>query len=409
TGRPGVYMVSRGPGSTNGSIALHVAQQDATPLICLIGQVARDERGRGAFQEIDYGQFFGGIAKAVHEVHDGRRLAETFARAWHHAASGTPGPVVISMPEDMLGDRCDSPPIPPLPAVRVMPDDAGVREAAQFVAAAERPLIIAGGALQRPGGREALAAAANRHGIPVALAWKHQDLFDNASPLYAGHLGFKVPKPYVDLLNEADLVLAIGTRLGDTASQGFTLPRGGDQRFVHVYPDAGPIGCNFVTDLGIVADAPAFLERLAGIDIGRPAARDAWIDRVGGYVKDMQRYEAPAVNDGVVFGSVVAAVARHAADDAVVITDAGNFSSWVHRHWSLKPSHRMIGAIGGAMGIAVPAAVACSLIEPGRQGIATLGDGGILLTGNEPATAIQYGSRPRLLLANNGSYGPSRL
>ena len=266
TGRPAVFAVSRGPGATNGSIAVHVAEQDATPVVVLIGQVSREERGRDAFQEVDYSQFFGGMAKWVSEVNDGWKLPETLARAFHIAQSGTPGPVVIVLPEDMLSDMVEGEAVGPLPVHVPAPETSQVKSAAEALAKAERPLIVAGGQLQQAGGREALAQAAEAFQIPVALGWKNQDLFDNSSPLYAGHLGFKTPKAHIDLLAGADLILAVGTRLGDVMTQGFTFPRAPEpeQTLIHVYPDAAKIGRVFRTDIGVAADAVAFLQRACG-------------------------------------------------------------------------------------------------------------------------------------------------
>lgn len=411
TGNPAVYAVSRGPGATNGSIALHVAEQDAVPLVVLIGQVSREERGRGAFQEVDYGQFFGGMAKWVCEVNDGWKLPETLARAFHIAQSGTPGPAVIVLPEDMLSDEVEGEAIGPLPVHLPEADPAQVAKAADALARAERPLIIAGGQLQGPGGREALAAAAEAFQLPVALSWKNQDLFDNSSPLYAGHLGFKTPKPHIDLLAEADVILAVGTRLGDVATQGFTFPSAPEpqQTLVHVYPDPAQIGRVFRTDIGVVADAASFLRELSVYPGSVPEGRDAWAQKIAGFISEFSAWAPRKMDDGIDFGEVVQAIAETARDDAIVITDAGNFSSWVHRHWKLKPASKMLAAIGGAMGFAIPAGVASGHIASDRQTIIVVGDGGALMTGNELATAIMLGSAPKIFVSKNGTYGTIRL
>ena len=411
TGKPAVFAVSRGPGATNGSIAVHVAEQDATPVVVLIGQVSREERGRGAFQEVDYGQFFGGMAKWVSEVHEAWKLPETLARAFHIAQSGTPGPVVIVLPEDMLSDEIDGQPVGPSPVHLPGADGSQVAAAAQALAKAERPLIIAGGQLQGPGGREALAKVADAFQVPVALSWKNQDLFDNASPLYAGHLGFKTPKPHIDLLANADVIMAVGTRLGDVATQGFTFPSAPEpnQTLIHIYPDATKIGRVFRTDIGAVSDAVAFLEQLGAHGAEPPAGRSAWTAKIQDFISTFTAWAPRQAPDGIDFGEVVQAVAECARDDAIVITDAGNFSSWVHRHWKLKPDAKMLAAIGGAMGFAIPAGVASALLEPQRQTIIVVGDGGALMTGNELATAVMLGCAPKIFVSNNGTYGTIRL
>ncbi len=408
TGRPQCFMVSRGPGATNGSIAVHVAQQDAAALVVLIGQVARRERGRRAFQEIDYGHFFGHVAKAVWEVHDAGRIGEVMARAFHTAASGTPGPVVVALPEDVLGEHVEGPLAHPFPLATPSLALSDVAAVAALLNKAARPLLIAGGVMRGERGARALHAFAEAHQVPVATTWKNQDVFDNHSPLYAGHLGFGIPARHRDMLAGADLIIAAGTRLGDVASQNYTLPSAPEpgQRLVHIYPDGGPLGSVFRTDLGIVADPAALLEALAA----RKSAvdRQAWTKEISSFVDGFMVFELPEPGDGVDFGSVVTAVAAEAPKDAVIVTDAGNISSWVHRHWRMGPGNRLLGCIGGAMGFGVPGGVAAGLVEPHRVAIVFVGDGGILMTGQEIATAMQYGSRFKVVLSDNGSYGTIR-
>ena len=410
TGRPGVFAVSRGPGATNGSIAVHVAQQDAVPLVMLIGQVAREERGRGAFQEIDYTLFLGSLTKSVIEVHEAGKLGETMVRAFHRAAQGVPGPVAVVLPEDLLSEKAvGGLPAPyPLHRPHASPDDA---EALMVrLESSRRPLLIAGAALRSPRGVAALKGFAVAHGVPVAVSWKNQDLFDNASPLYAGHLGFGNPAVHRRKLAEADLVIACGTRLGDVASQNYSFPRAPEpeQPLVHIYPDAAPIGAVFRTDLGIIADPAVLLDDLARRPSTTTPEREAWVAELGEFIDDFIAFKTRSPADGVDFGEVVAALAAQAPADAVIITDAGNFSSWVHRHWRLSPTNLMLGAIGGAMGFGVPAGVAASLVAPERMAIVVVGDGGMLMTGQEIATAIATGAAPKIFVSNNHSYGTIR-
>lgn len=411
TGRPAVFAVSRGPGATNGSIALHVADQDATPIIMLIGQVSREERGRGAFQEIDYTSFFGSIAKAVWEIHDGDRLAETLARAFHLAQSGTPGPVVIALPEDMLKDETTTPLPAPFPLTPTLPSLEQAGTVVERLAAATQPLIIAGGAMRSEAGTAALKQLAERHRVPVALTWKNQDLFDNNSPLYAGHLGFGSPPALKEQLSRADLIVALGTRLGDVASLHYTLPAAPEPRqpLIHIYPDPDIIGRNFRTDIGLACDPVAFAAMCAGFEASIPEGREQWLGEIAEFISGFMTFAPVGTNDGGIdFGVVVTEVARQVEKDAIVITDAGNFSTWVHRHWKLTPKNRLLGAIGGAMGFAVPAGVAAGLVAPHRQIIAFVGDGGALMTGNELATALQLGVAPKIFISDNSSYGTIR-
>ncbi len=411
TGRPGVVAVSRGPGATNVSIAIHSADQDAAPLIVLIGQVARNERGRGAFQEVDYAKTFSDMAKAVWEVHDANRLSETLARAYHLAMSGTPGAVVIALPEDMLSDDCTAPLVPPLPIATVAPGDSDLDQVMTLLNRAKRPLLVAGGALSDPAGRQALARAAEAHHLPVALTFKHQEIFDNASPLFAGHLGFKIPKPQVEALAEADLVIAVGTRLGDVPTQGYSFPKAPcpTQPLIHVYPDPAKIGGIFRTDLGLACAPAAFLTGLAARNAQIDDERRAWTAKLGEKAAAMRRYAPRNWPDGVDFGAVVAPLAKGAPRDAIVVTDAGNFASWVHRIWPWDGTQLCMGAVGGAMGLGVPGAVAASLRFPGRTVLAFVGDGGVMMTGNELATGIAQGATPKIFVSNNGSYGTIRL
>ncbi len=411
TGRPGVVAVSRGPGATNVSIAIHSAEQDAVPLIVLIGQVARQERGRGAFQEVDYVKTFSDMAKAVWEVHDAARLSETVARAYHVAQQGTPGAVVIALPEDMLSDDCADASAPVLPVAGSAPGEADLDQAMDLLARAQSPVLIAGGALSDGAGRMALARAAEAHHLPIALAFKHQEIFDNASPLFAGYLGFKIPKPQVEAMAGADLVIAVGTRLGDVPTQGYTFPRAPqpDQPLIHVYPDPAKVGGVYRTDLGLACDPTAFLNALAARNAEVSGARRAWAARLNRSAVAMADYTPEERPDGVDFGAVVAPLARQAPRESILVLDAGNFSSWVHRIWPWDGSQLSIGAVGGAMGLGVPGAVAACLRHPGRPVLCFVGDGGVLMTGNELATGMARGAAPKIFVSNNGSYGTIRL
>ncbi len=411
TGKPAVFMVSRGPGATNGSIALHVAEQDAAPVVCLIGQVSRKERHKGAFQEMDYEKFFGSVAKGVWEVDNVQDVVPVMAEAFERAMDGTPGPVVISLPEDMLKDAADGAPRSLQKFIPAKPDPAQIAEVTELISKASRPVIMAGGSLRAAGGTRALLDTAEKHQTPVAAVWKHQDIFDNISPLYAGHLGFGSPANHMALLAQSDLILAVGTRLGDVGTQNYTLPKSPEpeQTLVHVHQDEAVIGKNFRTDVAACCDAVAFLEGLAAAAADIPVDRQAWLDEIQTFTNEFMALTPRETNDGVDFGRVVDAFARHAGSDAIVLTDAGNFSSWVHRHWKLTPENTMIGAVAGAMGIGVPAATAASYLHPDRETIVVVGDGGMLMTGQEIATAMHIGAKPKIVISNNSIYGTIRL
>ena len=412
TARPGVAFVSRGPGATNASIAVHVAEQDAVPLVLFVGQVPRAEIGRRSFQEVDYAKTFSDMAKAVHVIHDPARVPEIVARAFVEAQAPTPGPVVVVLPEDMLEERTDAPVIEPIAVPQAGPGSpADIEHLAGLIASAERPLLVAGGmGLGTPRGRKALLVASEAHGVPVVLTFKRQDYFPNTHPNYAGHLGFKIPKPAVERYLQSDLIVAVGTRLTEATTQGYTLPASPvpRQTFVHIHDDPAKIGVNYTATKALVADPVAVLEALAAQPGKVPARRAAWIKTLHEPVAQAMPWTPPA--DGLLdMGPVVAALTKLATRDAIFVTDAGNFSGWLHRHFPFSGEHVLVGCVGGAMGIGMPAAVAAALRFPGRQVIHFLGDGGALMTGSELATAVQYGANVKTFISNNGSYGTIRM
>ncbi|MBV7483515.1 thiamine pyrophosphate-dependent enzyme [Bordetella sp. BOR01] len=412
-GRAGVAFVSRGPGAMNAAIAVHSSQQDAVPLVLFVGQVERAHRHMGAFQEIDYERVFGAMAKWVVEVRDAARLADTVATALHAAQSGTPGPVVVALPEDMLEDRVDGTPAMPLALPRAGASQDDLRRVAAMVAAARRPLIIAGGLLKHEAGRVALLRVAEAYGVPVATAVRHADLLANDHPQYAGHLAYGAPAELARAVQEADLVLGVGTRLGDVTTQGYAFPAAPQpaQDVIHVWPDAAAVGHVRRVALGLVADPTAFLDGLLALAPARPLDAHAhWSRRLHQVAAGLRTWNGPAdADDGTVFGAVVQAADRILADDAIVTIDSGNFGGWVQRLMRFGGGRAMLAPSSGAMGYGVPAAVAASLRCPERQVLCFVGDGGFLMTGNELATAMQCGASPVLVVADNGSYGTIRM
>lgn len=415
TGRPGTLFVSRGPGFANAAVALHTARQDAVPLVVFVGQVERPNLGRGAFQEMDYRRAVPDLLKHAEEVWDAARLPEAAARAYAVAARGTPGPVAVALPEDMLEDACTAAPAGPRPVPRAAPDAGSLRRVAHALAGAARPVLIAGGLVRD---RDALHRAAERWGLPVAATFKHQDLFDNPHPHFAGHLGYAIPPALLGNLLRADLLLAVGTRLGDVASQGYRLP-GPGQRLIQVHPDPQALSVTAEEAEGLAADPDLFLAGLAALDPATldpatldpavAAGRGDWIAGLHAAHADLAAWRPRTAPDGVDFGHVVRAFAAHAAHDAIYVTDAGNFSSWLHRHHPFTRRNLMIGAVGGAMGIGVPAGIGAALAAPGRQVIVLVGDGGFLMTGMELATAMREGLPIKIFISDNGSYGTIRL
>jgi acetolactate synthase-1/2/3 large subunit len=412
TGKPGIIMVSRGPGATNASIGIHVAQQDAVPVVMFVGQVAREDIGRGAFQEVNYGRTFGDMAKWVVEITEADKVAEHVRRAFTIAQSGVPGPVIVSLPEDMLLDQTNSPALGPTVIFQPKPDAEGIVDLCNMLAKAERPLIIAGGQIGGQMGRDALRRVSESWNVPVATSWRHQDLFNVGHPNFACHLAFNMPPIFKDTLNESDLIIAIGTRMGDVVTQGYQLPAAPKpkQKLVHIYNDAKPIGNVFDTDLAMIADATETLQAITLINSPDvPKGRAAWIKKAHALGAEKMLWDTQKADDGVPFGNVVAHLRDVIEDDAVTAIDAGNFSTFVHRLFDYKSTHIQLAAVAGAMGMGVPAAVAAALRAPDRQVVCFVGDGGYQMTGNEISVAVERNLPIRFIISNNGSLGTIRL
>ncbi|PWC30286.1 thiamine pyrophosphate-binding protein [Teichococcus aestuarii] len=408
TGRPGIVLVSRGPGACNAAIALHTAEQDAVPLILLIGQVEKRDLRRRAFQEIDYGAMFGGIAKWVGEATHPDEVPELIARAWSMATQGVPGPVVLSLPEDVLAAPCAAPALPPtrLGAAGLPADTAA--ELAGLLRRAERPILLAGHGLDGPGGRAALRAFAEAWQLPVAVSFRRQDLFPNDHPLYAGDLGLRNPHAQRQAFAEADLVLALGTRLTDITTQGYSWPAPG-QRLVHVCADPRFLGWLFPAELAIAAEARAVLAALSAEPAAAPPGRDGWNRRLRQLQEADSRATAGDFPDGLPFLRVAQLVGECAPADAIVTLDAGTFAAPFYRKLAWRPPQRLLAPISGAMGFGVPAAVAAALRHPERTVICAVGDGGALMTGGELAVGMARRLPIKLLLSDNGSYASIRI
>jgi len=407
TGRVGVCFVTRGPGATNASIGVHVAAQDSSPLLLLVGQVPRSHRGREAFQEIDYTRFFGSIAKWVVEVEQAAKVPEVLHRAMHLARSGRPGPVVVSFPEDVLSERMPMALGQPYPLVRPQPEPQALATLMDKLHAAERPLLLVGGGIAASGARDALVAFCERFGVGVVTSFRRMDALPNSHPLYLGNVGIGGASAR-QTLAEADTILVVGDRLSEVTTADYTFPAP-TQRLLQIDIDPAIIGRQFVPAAAIVADARAALTHALELPAPAvPAARQAW-NRA-----QRQAYEAwstPPVTDRAeitmerVLGDLNAALPA----DAVVTVDAGNFSGWIHRYRRFEAPSSFLGPTAGAMGYGVPAAVAAKLAHPERVVVGTCGDGGFLMTGQELATAMQHGLRVILLVFNNGALGTIRM
>jgi acetolactate synthase-1/2/3 large subunit len=409
TGRPGIAMVTRGPGATNGCHGVHIARQDSTPMIFFIGQVAREMRWREAFQEIDYRQMFAGIAKWVCEIDQPARIPEMIARAFHTATSGRPGPVVIALPEDMLTEpaaAADAVRYQPVQAHPALEDMARLRT---LLSAARRPFVILGG-----GGWDARACAdiqafAERFELPVGVSFRRQDYFDNAHRCYAGHVGISVAPPLSDRVRDADLLLLLGTRLGEASSRSYTLleipePK---QTLVHVHPDAAEIGLIYTPDLSILSGVGPFAAAARALE---PVESSAWREQTRiaheQYLASLQPSPMPGE---LQLGEVVAWLRENLPADAIVANGAGNYCIWVNGYYQYRGYRTQLGPTSGSMGYATPAAIAAKLVHPERTVVAFAGDGCFLMTGQELATAAQYDLRVIWCVVNNGMYGTIRM
>ena len=409
TGEPGVAMVTRGPGATNAAHGLHIAFQDSTPMIMLIGQVPRDTSDREAFQEIDYRRMFGECAKWVGQIEDAARIPELVSRAYHTALAGRPGPVVLALPEDMLAELSEVDDAAMHRIAEPAPDRASMAELRERLEKAERPMIVAGGPGWDEAARDDLRAFAERNGLPVGVSFRAQDRFDNEHPNYAGHVGIGITSELADMVREADLLIVLGARMGEMTSSRYTLidiprPR---QALVHVYPGAEELGRVYQPTLPINASVGAFLRAASELE---PVDGARWAKRVTAAHSAYLAHAAPTRMPGALqLGEAFSWLSEALPDDAIIANGAGNFSIWLHRFVKFTRRRRQLGPTSGSMGYEIPAALAAKLRHPDRMVLSFSGDGGFQMTGNELATAVQHRLAILCFVINNGLYGTIRM
>ena len=410
TGRPGVVMVTRGPGACHAAIGLHNAAQDSTPMVLFIGQVERGHSDREAFQEIDYRRFLDPLCKWVVEIDDPARIPELVSQAFHRACSGRPGPVAVALPEDMLVEETAVADAGPYTAVSPGVASDALPALRALLAGARRPLVIAGGGGWSAGASADLARFVETNALATAASFRCQDRLDNASPCYAGDLGLGIDPALADRVRDADLLLVVGARLGEMTTRGYRLvePPCPRQKLVHVHPDANELGRVYQPTLAICAGSAEFLRAAAAMP---PVDSGAWRDSTARahreYLASVE--PTPGLPGPVEMGEVMAHLRERLPPEAILTTDAGNFSAWMHRHYVYRRFPSQIGPTSGAMGYGIPAAIAARHVYPDRPVVAFCGDGGALMTGQEIATAVHHGIDPVILVVNNSMFGTIRM
>jgi acetolactate synthase-1/2/3 large subunit len=409
TGRPGIVLVTRGPGASNAAIGIHTAAQDSTPLIVLVGQVGSDFVDREAFQEIDYRRMYGSIAKWVAQIERAERVPEYIARAFHVALSGRPGPVVLALPEDMLAASASVADVARVVVPAVAPSATALSQVAAMLAAARRPLIIAGGSGWSADACRDLASFATANALPVACAFRNQDLFDNRHAHYAGDVGIGINPQLAARVRDADVLLVLGERLGEMVTSGYTLLAVPQPKpaLIHIHPGADELGRVYQPALAIEAAMGPACAALAALP---PIAAPAWAGSAAEAHAAYLAWQAPQPIPGPVdLWQVVALLRERLPDDAILANGAGNYTTWLHRLYRYPRYRTQLAPYSGAMGYGVPAAVAAKAVHPDRIVVSWNGDGCFLMNGQEFATAVQYGLAVVFVVVDNAMYGTIRM
>ncbi len=408
TGRPGICLVTRGPGATQAAVGVHTARQDSTPMLLLVGQVPRAFRGRDAWQEIDYGRTFAGIAKAAWEVESAERIPEHVARAYETALSGRPGPIVLALPEDVLSEEAEVEDAAPVEVSTVLPRAEDLTRLRELLSVAERPLVVVGEGGWTTSTSEDVLAFCEASELPVACAFRCQDFVDNASPSYAGVLGVAMDDRLAARLAAADLVLAIGGRLGEVPTRRYTLVEAPDPRqtLIHVHPDPDELGFVYEPDLAIAATVPDFAAVLRRLEPLEPHWRE-WTQASRADYEANLRHEP--MEGPVDLGEIMAFLRGRLPPDTVQTCGAGNFTVWAHRFAEFSQFGTQVCPRSGSMGYGVAAANAAKLVHPDRLAVCWTGDGDFVMSSPELATAVQYELPIVVLLVDNGMYATIRM
>ncbi|KRB17082.1 thiamine pyrophosphate-binding protein [Achromobacter sp. Root170] len=409
TGRPGICMVTRGPGATNASIGVQTAFQDSTPLIVLVGQVGNDMVEREAFQEIDYRRMFGQFTKWVAQIDSAARVTEYLNRAFSVATSGRPGPVVLALPEDMLTDVAPALPCGTIQVPQAYPAPDALASMRTLLAGAQRPLMIVGGSGWTDAGLASLTRFAELNGLPVACSFRRQDLFDNHHAQYVGEVGIGVNPELAEAVRQADVILAVGARLGEMVTGGYSLLQSPvpSQTLIHVLASPEELGRVYQPAVKIQAGMDAFAKTAVELEPVDATPWRAWAQRL--HDNYLRYTELPAPRTGLDPARVIAALRDQLDPSAILTNGAGNYSAWAHRYYRFTHPRTQLAPTSGAMGYGVPAAIAAKLRHPDRQVICLAGDGCFLMTSQELATVKQHQLGIVFIVFNNGMYGTIRM
>jgi acetolactate synthase-1/2/3 large subunit len=412
TGRPGICFVTRGPGATHASNGVHTAKQDSTPMILFVGQIESSFKGREAFQEVDYTQMFGGLAKWATEIDSIERIPEIVSKAFSIAMSGRPGPVVIALPEEVLFGSADVADAQPVRITRAAPDSVALEEMRELLATAKQPLVIVGGTGWDTDSTKALQRFVHANHLPVAASFRRQDLFDNRDPHYVGQLGLGTSPKLLERVKSSDLLLVIGSRLSETVSQGYTLIESPSpaQPMIHVHPDPQELNRVYQSTLPILSSLSSFAHAVAALE---PVASNAWKSWTDAARADYLEHSTPPLPHpqlaGVDMGSVVAHLNEVLPDNAVITNGAGNYTVWVHRFYRYRKPATELAPTNGAMGYGLPASIAAKLHDPQQTVICFAGDGCFMMYPQELATAMQYHAPIVVIVVNNGMLATIRM
>jgi acetolactate synthase I/II/III large subunit len=410
TGRPGICMVTRGPGATNAAHGIHIAMQDGTPLIMFVGQIERGMRERDAFQELDYRAAFGGLAKWVTEIDDAARIPELISRAFHVATSGKPGPVVIALPEDMLVESANVADAPPFHPGETHPGLTQMAELQKRLWAAKQPMVLLGGSRWSARAVERFTRFAERFDLPVATTFRRQDLFSATHPNFAGDGGLGMSPALEKVIRAADLVLVVGDQLSEASTKSYTLFEipGDGRRLIHVHPDPNELNRTYASALAINASPEAFTAAAEGLQPPNSISWSAWTREIN--TAAVAWGAQPTRSPGALqMSEVMISLRDHLPDDAIITNGAGNYAIWIHRFYHFKRYGSQLAPTSGSMGYGLPAAIAAKRRAPARPVVCFAGDGCFLMNGQEFATAVQYDLPVIVVVVDNGMFGTIRM